>query len=156
VLAETDLHEGIEDTLVLVHHELKGRIQVHKRYGSIPRVTCYPSQLNQVFLNLLINASQAISGTGDITIETALHAKQVHISVHDTGSGIPKQNLSRIFDPGFTTKGVGVGTGLGLSICYQIIKAHRGEIEVDSEVGRGTTFTVIIPTNLRALLEAEA
>ena len=139
-----------------MHHELKGRIQVHKRFGSIPPITCYPSQLNQVFLNLLINASQAIDGTGEITIETALQAEQVHISFRDTGSGIPEGNLSRIFDPGFTTKGVGVGTGLGLSICYQIIKAHRGEIKVESEVGQGTTFTVILPTNLRSLLEADS
>jgi signal transduction histidine kinase len=101
-----------------------------------------------VFLNLLNNARQAIRGKGEIGIRTFVREERVHIVVSDTGSGISPENLRKIFDPGFTTKGVGVGTGLGLSICYQIVRDHRGEIQVVSEPGKGATFTVILPMNL--------
>jgi two-component system NtrC family sensor kinase len=147
-LKKVDVHEGIEDTLTLIHHELKHSITVNREYGAIPPIACYPGRLNQVFLNLLNNARQAISGKGEITIRTYVQDDQVHIAFKDSGSGIPPQHLKKIFDPGFTTKGVGVGTGLGLSICYQIVRDHRGEIRVESEVGSGTTFTVILPMNL--------
>jgi len=140
-----DIHEGLESTLTLVHHELKNRIQVHKDYGTIPRITCYPNQINQVFMNILVNASQAIAGTGDIFIKTFEQDGHVIVEIRDTGKGIPTKNLDRIFDPGFTTKGAGVGTGLGLSIVYQIIDDHNGKIEIDSDVGRGTTFRIILP-----------
>jgi len=140
-----DIHEGIESTLTLVHHEVKNRIEVHKMYGDLPPVTCFPNQLNQVFMNILINSSQAIVDKGDIFITTAKRDDTVIIEFRDTGKGIAKENLQRIFDPGFTTKGVGVGTGLGLSIVYQIIKDHNGLIEVESELGRGTTFRIILP-----------
>ena len=146
-----DVHEGIDDTLTLIHHEMKHNIKVIKEFGKIPSISCFPSRLNQVFLNLLINAKQAIKGKGSVTISTFLQDDHVHITFQDTGIGIEKERLSKVFDPGYTTKGVGVGTGLGLSICYQIIKDHRGEIEVTSEVGNGTTFTIIIPTNLENL-----
>ena len=113
------------------------------------------SQLNQIFVNLLINAKQAIKGKGTITIKTEARDGYITIEFTDTGNGIPKDKLDRIFDPGFTTKGVGVGTGLGLSICYQIVKEHYGEISVRSEIGKGTTFSVVIPTDLKERLEKQ-
>jgi PAS domain S-box-containing protein len=151
-MVEADIHEGLEDTLTLVHHELKHNVVVHRNFGSLPAIHCYMARLNQVFLNLLINAKQAISGKGEITITTFHRESHVYIQFTDTGAGIPQENLSQIFDPGFTTKGVGVGTGLGLSICYGIIEDHRGKITVESEVGKGTTFTISIPTNLEEIL----
>lgn len=151
-----NIHEGIEDTLTLIHHEIKHSITVKKNFGELPLCSCYPGRLNQVFLNLLINARQAIKDKGEITITTYLKNNRAHIEFTDTGAGIPPENLSRIFDPGFTTKGVGVGTGLGLAICYQIMQDHRGEIKVSSEVGVGTKFTVILPLDLEEQLEREA
>jgi PAS domain S-box-containing protein len=148
-LKDADIHEGLDDTLTLAHHELKHNITVHRNYGDIPPIACYPGQLNQVFMNLLINAKQAIKDKGEITITTFKNKNKVYVEISDTGAGIPQQDLEKIFDPGFTTKGVGVGTGLGLSICYQIIQDHKGEIQVKSEVGKGTTFTIILPTNLK-------
>jgi PAS domain S-box-containing protein len=149
-LKTVDIHQGLEDTLVLIHNEIKHHIDVVKRYGRVPPVSCYPGQLNQVFLNLLINAKQAIlarKDRGTITITTHAQDKNILIAITDDGTGISRQHLSKIFDPGFTTKGVGVGTGLGLSICYQIIQNHRGKIKVESTPGEGTTFTIIIPQN---------
>jgi len=155
-LKAVDIHDGIEDTLTLIHHEIKNRITVVRDFGNIPPLTCYPGRLNQVFLNLLNNARQAIAGEGTITIKTSLSDSKVAIRFTDSGSGISKENVERIFDPGFTTKGVRVGTGLGLSICYQIIEDHRGKIEVESEVGKGTTFTILLPLNLEEQLERES
>lgn len=140
-----DLHEGIESTLTLVYHEYKNRIEVVRDFGTLPKVECYPNQLNQVFLNILVNAIQAIKGTGAITITTRASGDHVTLSFADTGKGIAPANLDRIFDPGFTTKGVGVGTGLGLSIVYKIIHAHQGRIDVTSTVGTGTTFHITLP-----------
>jgi signal transduction histidine kinase len=147
-LKKADIHEGLEDTLALIHHELKHNIVVKRDYGSVPPIPCYPGRLNQVFLNLLNNARQAIRGKGEIEIRTFVQDRRVHVTVRDTGAGIAPEHLRKIFDPGFTTKGVGVGTGLGLSICYQIVRDHRGEILVDSEPGKGTTFTVVLPMDL--------
>jgi signal transduction histidine kinase len=144
---DADLHEGIDSTIPLIQHQLKQGISIVKEYGQIPTVMCYPSRMNQVFLNLLVNAVQAIEGEGSITIRTSADDDAVRLKFIDTGNGIPKENLDRVFDPGFTTKGVGVGTGLGLPICYQIIQDHRGEISIESEVGKGTTVTVSLPTN---------
>lgn len=145
---DADLHEGIESTLTLVHHQFKNRIEVVKNYGEIPRIRCYPGQLNQVFMNLLVNAAQAIDGKGTVTITTGRTESGggVVVEVTDDGRGIDPVNLSKIFDPGFTTKGAGVGTGLGLSIVYQIVKDHDGEVEVESQPGVGTTFRVVLPT----------
>lgn len=148
-LTETDIHECLEDTLTLIHHEIKRNIKVIKNYGDITRINCFPSQLNQVFLNILINAKQAIKDKGEITITTYMKNNKLHIAFEDTGTGISKEHIKKIFDPGFTLKGVGVGTGLGLSICYQIIEDHRGEITVESQVGQGSTFTAILPTDIR-------
>jgi len=155
-LKTVDVHEGLEDTLILAHHELKHTVTVVKKYGDVPLISCFPSELNQVFLNLLINSKQAIKGKGTITITTFAKDKKVHIIFEDDGIGIPKENLNRIFDPGFTTKGSGIGTGLGLSICYQIIQNHRGKIKAESEPGKGTKFTIILPTNLKHLLEQDS
>jgi len=140
-----DLHEGIDSTLTLLVHELKKGVEVVKNYGDLPNVVCFPSQLNQVFMNLLSNAILAMEGKGTITITTEREGEHVVLRFADTGAGIAPENLERIFDPGFTTKGVGVGTGLGLSICYRIIQDHHGTIEVSSVVGQGTEFTVRLP-----------
>jgi signal transduction histidine kinase len=142
-LKKADIHEGIESTLTIVDHQLKNRIHVQKQFGNIPLVECYPNRLNQVFMNLLVNAAQAIRDRGTITIKTSRQGDSVQVAITDTGVGIPPENLSKVFDPGFTTKGVGVGTGLGLSICYKIIQEHGGKIEVESK--QGTTFTITLP-----------
>lgn len=154
-LKTVDIHEGLEDTLILVHHELKKNITVVKNYGNVPPISCFPSQLNQVYLNLLINSKQSIKAAGTITITTSYENDKVYISFEDNGVGIRKENLDKIFDPGFTTKGVGVGTGLGLSISYQIIQQHKGEIKVESTPGKGSKFTIILPSNLKDLIEKE-
>ncbi|MGB6864736.1 MAG: ATP-binding protein, partial [Candidatus Aminicenantaceae bacterium] len=152
-LKDADINEGIEDTLTIIHHQIKHEITVVKNYGDIPRISCFPGRLNQVFLNLLINARQSIEDKGTITISTYAKNNKVYVEIKDTGKGIAREHLAKIFDPGFTTKGVGVGTGLGLSICYQIIQDHHGEILVESDAGKGTTFTVILPTDLEKKLE---
>ena len=141
-----DINKGLESTLNVVWNELKYKATVTKDYGDLPEVRCYPQQLNQVFVNLLVNAAQAIEKQGEIKITTGALDGKVEIKISDTGKGIPKENLSKIFDPFFTTKDIGKGTGLGLNVAYNIIKKHNGTIEVDSTVGVGTTFTIRIPT----------
>lgn len=144
---QADIHIGIENTLVLIRHRIKDGIDIVKQFGNIPKIWCYPSQLNQVFMNLIINASDAIKGTGTIYISTFADEVNIYISIKDTGEGIKNENLSKIFDPGFTTKGAGVGTGLGLSISYSIIENHNGAIHIDTEQGRGTEFLLQLPIN---------
>ncbi len=151
-LKTVDIHEGLDDSLALVYHQIKHDIKLTKEYGKIPPVACYPGRMNQVFLNLLVNAQQSIVGKGEITVTTFEKDEKVHVAIQDNGKGIPKEKLEKIFDPGFTTKGVGVGTGLGLSICYKIMEDHRGEILVDSEEEKGSTFTVVFPNNLDKVL----
>ncbi len=140
-----DLHKGLNSTLNIVWNEIKYHAEVKKEYGEIPEVECFPSQLNQVFMNLLVNAAHAITDKGIITIRTGRQGEEVFIRIADTGKGIPEENLKRIFDPFFTTKPVGKGTGLGLSLSYGIMQKHNGRIEVQSEVGKGTTFTLWLP-----------
>ena len=140
-----DIQEGLDSTLELTAHLSRNRIKVIKEYGDIPKIRCYANQLNQVFMNLIVNACQAIDRNGTLTIRTRASVSQVHVEISDTGSGIDPKHLSKIFDPGFTTKGVGVGTGLGLSISYKIMQEHTGSIDVESKKGKGTTFTVNIP-----------
>jgi len=142
---KADIHEGIESTIVLITHEIKGRIRVTKEFGNVREIECYPNQLNQVFMNMLVNASQAIEGEGEIRIRTWEQDNTVRIAISDTGKGVPPELRSKIFDPGFTTKKAGLGTGLGLSICLKIVQDHGGRIELESQVGRGTTFTIILP-----------
>ena len=144
-LSQVDIHEGLEAVLMMLQEELrKSRVEVVKKYGDIPPVVCYPSRLIQVFLNILINAIQAIEGRGTITIATFLQDDEIHVAIQDTGSGISEENLKKIFDPGFTTKPAGSGTGLGLPVCSQIIRQHKGHIKAESQVDEGSTFTVIL------------
>jgi two-component system NtrC family sensor kinase len=144
---EADINERIENTLTLLDHKFKNRISVVRDFEEIPRILCYSNQLTQVFMNIFTNASEAIKDKGTITIQTAREKDSIIVRISDNGVGIEEGNLEKIFNPGFTTKGVGVGTGLGLSISYRIIKAHKGEIEVRSEVGKGTDFILTLPIN---------
>ena len=145
-VASFNLNEGLDSTLAIARHELKHHA-VKKNYGDIPPITCSPSQINQVFLNLVNNAAQAMGpGPGEIRITTRREgAGHVAVEVADSGKGIPPEVLPKIFDPFFTTKDVGKGTGLGLSIVYKIVEQHGGRISVDSTVGVGTRFTVVLP-----------
>jgi len=140
-----DIHEGIEDTLVLLHHELKYRIEVKTDFGTLPKIYCFPNQLNQVFMNIIMNAIQAIEEKGEINISTHTDESHAYIEIADNGRGISAENLEKIFDPGYTTKSSGVGTGLGLSIVYNIIEAHKGTIKAESIVNEGSKFTIEIP-----------
>jgi len=152
-----DLHKGIDSTINIVYSEIKYNAEVVKEYGAIPPVECMASQLNQVFMNMLINASHAIGegNYGKITIRTGIENDLVWVEFSDTGKGIAPENLKRIFDPFFTTKPVGKGTGLGLSLSFGIIEKHQGRIEVQSEVGRGTTFRVWLPVKRSAATTPE-
>lgn len=140
-----DINECLESTINIVWNELKYKATVNRDYGNLPMTKCFPQQLNQVFMNLLVNAAQAIEKQGEITVKTWREDTCLFASISDTGCGIEPEKLNRIFEPFYTTKPVGTGTGLGLSITYDIIKKHGGEIYVQSEVGKGTTFTVRIP-----------
>ncbi len=142
----TDLHRGIDSTLNIVNNEIKYKADVVKEYGLLPDVQCLSSELNQVFMNLLVNAAHAIGPQrGTIHIRSGCEGDEVWVEVHDNGSGIPRESLSRIFDPFYTTKPVGKGTGLGLSLSYGIVQKHHGRFEVDSEVGSGTRFRITLP-----------
>jgi len=140
-----DLHRGIETTLNVVNNELKYKAEVVREFGDVPQVECILSQINQVVMNLLINAAHAIEEFGRITLRTRLADEQVILEVEDTGRGIEQEHLNRIFEPFFTTKGIGKGTGLGLSLSFNIIKKHNGEIEVHSQPGKGTLFRISLP-----------
>jgi len=142
---KANIHERIEIALALTAHELKHRIHVTKEFGNIPQVECYPEQLDQVFVNILANASQAISGQGEIKIRTWEVGDTVRIAITDTGCGIPAELHDRIFEPGFTTKKT--GTGLGLSICRKIITDHGGSIELKSQLEKGSMFIMVLPVN---------
>lgn len=141
-LERSDINKGIESTLNIVWNELKYKINVVKKLGDIPLIKCYPQRLNQVFMNILVNAAQAIEKKGEIRISTEADNGYVEIRISDTGSGMPPNILSKIFDPFFTTKDVGKGTGLGLNMAYNIIQKHQGTIDVESEAGKGTTFII--------------
>ncbi|MBS4096019.1 MAG: hypothetical protein KGZ83_04165 [Sulfuricella sp.] len=141
----TDLHKGLDSTLNVVNNEIKYKADVIKEYGELPQVECLPSQLNQVFMNLLVNAAHAIVERGTITLRTGREGGNIWLEIADTGSGIAPENLKRIFDPFFTTKPVGKGTGLGLSLSYGIVHKHHGNIEVKSELDKGATFRITLP-----------
>lgn len=145
-----DLHEHLRDTLKLTQTEFRRRVEVQTDFGDLPEVECYPQMLNQVFLNLLINAGQAIEGEGRILVRTRFEDGMAHISISDTGKGMTPEQSCRVFQAGFTTKPVGVGTGLGLSIARDIIEEkHGGSIYCESEPGKGTTFHIRIPVRLK-------
>ncbi|MCP4670435.1 MAG: GHKL domain-containing protein [Desulfobacula sp.] len=150
-----DINHAIDTTLNIVKNEYKHKVVIEKKYGKIPEIKCFPQKISQVFMNILINASQAIKEKGTIKIATQLLTKGkrkddsfIEITISDTGCGIPQENLDKLFDPFFTTKPVGSGTGLGLSIVYEIIKTHKGNIKVKSKVGEGTIITISLPMKI--------
>jgi two-component system NtrC family sensor kinase len=144
--ARADLHEGLDSTVNIVNNEIKYKAQLVRRYAQLPEIECLPSQLNQVFMNMLVNAAHSIESHGTITLTSGVRAdEEVWIEISDTGKGIAPEHLNRIFDPFFTTKPVGKGTGLGLSLSYSIVQKHRGRIDVHSEVGRGSAFRITLP-----------
>lgn len=155
-----DLHECIETTLNLAAHEIERKADVVRDYGVLPPVACLPSQINQVFLNLLIHAAQSHVNRGTITIRTGRDGDSVWVQVQDTGPGVSPEDLARIFDPFFTTdftaKQAGVNPGLGLSVSYNIVQQHGGSIDVTSEVGKGSTFTIRLPIEHRPSVEDAA
>ncbi len=140
-----DIHEGLDATLTLLENKTKEYIRINKLYGDIPKIKCLPAGLNQVFLNILTNSIQAIEGKGEISIETNTSGDCVNITLKDTGRGMAADVITHIFEPFYTTRAVGDGTGLGLSISYGIIERHQGKIEVKSEPGNGSEFTIILP-----------
>ena len=147
-IQQAQLHEGLESTLALLHNQIGGAIDVVRDFGELPEIRCAPRELNQLWMHLLGNAVEAIRRAGRrgaIRLETRVQDGCVKVAVEDNGCGIPPEHLPRIFEPGFTTKGVKVGTGLGLPICSQIAQAHGGRIEVESRVGEGSRFTVVLP-----------
>lgn len=148
---QANLQEGLESTLNVVWNELKYKAEVVRDYQPLPEIECIPSQINQVFMNLLVNAAQAIPERGRITLRTQDLGEGVCVEISDTGTGIPQDLIKRIFDPFFTTKPVGKGTGLGLSIAHGIIRKHHGRLEVASEAGVGTTFRIILPVQQGAI-----
>jgi hemerythrin-like metal-binding protein len=145
VWQHANLEQGMDSTLNVVSNEIKYKATVVKEYSGLPEVECMPSQINQVFMNLLINAAHAIEKEGTITIRTGKSNEEVWVEIEDTGKGISPEHINRIFDPFFTTKPVGEGTGLGLSLSYGIIRKHNGRIEVSSQLGKGSTFKVRLP-----------
>ncbi len=150
-IASFDVNSGLDKTLMIARNIIKHKADVRKFYGDLPEIECSPSQINQVFLNIITNAAQAIEDHGEIVITTKVaDANQVAISIADTGCGIPEDILDKIRDPFFTTKEVGTGTGLGLSIVDEIIRSHDGELRIRSEVGNGSVFTVLLPIKRRA------
>ena len=141
----TNIVSGLESTLNIVWNEIKYKAEIERDYVELPDIDCIPSQINQVFLNLLTNAAQSIEIRGKITLRTVRHDDEIFVEIEDTGSGIPQENLRSIFEPFYTTKPVGKGTGLGLSLSWSIINRHNGRIEVSSEVGKGSLFRVVLP-----------
>lgn len=154
-LKRTNVHEGLDSTIRLLSRYFSGGSSILIReYGTVPEIDAFSAKLNQVWMNLLVNAAQAIGqGPGEVRVRTFADGQSLTVSISDTGSGIDKNDLNRIFDPFFTTKPVGEGSGLGLSIAFGIVERHKGRIEVESEAGKGTTFSVILPRNLNLASE---
>lgn len=148
--ADFNVNDGLDSTLKIAQNQLKNRIEVERRYGTLPDIECAPSQINQVFLNVINNAAQAIEGEGKITLSTVSAGDHVIIRVQDSGCGMDEDARKRIFDPFYTTKPVGQGTGLGLSIVYRIIEEHGGRINVKSSVGEGSEFVIALPVKQAA------
>ena len=140
-----DIHDGIESTLNLLRYQLNHKATLQKKYGKLPKIHCNLSRLNQVFLNLFLNASQAIKDKGEIIVETYFDNGKVHIAISDTGIGIDPKNMYKIFEPFYTTKKKGEGLGLGLSTALGIVKSHSGDIKVESTLHQGSRFIVMLP-----------
>lgn len=140
-----DIHHGLQSTLNIVNNEIKYKADVVKCFGELPEVECMPAQLNQVFMNLLVNSAHAIEDRGTVTISTGFQDNWVWISIRDTGKGISPEQKEQIFEPFFTTKPKGQGTGLGLSLSQSIVDKHGGRIELDTALGKGSCFTVWLP-----------
>ena len=140
-----DLHAGLESTINIIWNELKYKVTLERCYGELPMIECLPSELNQVYMNLLLNAGHAIAERGNIVVSTGVSGDEVWVEFKDNGAGISPELRQRIFDPFFTTKPVGSGTGLGLSISYGIINKHHGRIDLDSTVGEGSCFRIVLP-----------
>ncbi|VVO50020.1 Adaptive-response sensory-kinase SasA [Pseudomonas fluorescens] len=147
-----DLHRGLDTTLNVVNNELKYKAEIIKEYGQLPEVECIPSQINQVLMNLLVNAAHAIEQFGRVILRSGHEDSWVWLEVEDTGGGIPPHLLNRIYEPFFTTKPIGKGTGLGLSLSYNIVRKHHGRIEVNSEPGLGTRFRIWLPVRQPAAI----
>jgi len=145
-----DVNDGIKTTVQLLSPALTRNIQIELRLGEVPPVPCYPALLNEAFMNLLVNACQAIKESGQVLVETKREADHAVITIRDNGRGIPPEHLNAIFDPGFTTKGVGVGVGLGLPVVYSVIQEHQGSVSVVSTIGKGSIFTLRLPLNRAA------
>ncbi len=150
-MSPENLNNIVDSVVNIVWNNIKNKVTLKREYGQIPMVTCNSQQLSQVFLNLLVNASQAIPDAGTITISTGLRGEWVVVKISDTGCGIPDDVKEKMFQPFFTTKGAEEGTGLGLSITRDIVKKHGGDILVESQVGKGTTFTVQLPIESKQL-----
>jgi signal transduction histidine kinase len=155
VYGEYDVNDGLDKALLIASNKIKNRVNVHKYYRDVPSIYCSPSQINQIFLNLLTNAADAIEGSGELVIQTWEENGNVGISIADTGSGIAEDVLPNIRDPFFTTKEIGKGTGLGLSIVDKIISTHRGELGIESKAGEGTTVTVLLPISNPSMMPVE-
>ena len=152
---EFNVNDGLDKTLLITKNKLKSKVSIHKHYGDVPDIHCSPSQINQVFLNLLTNAADAIEESGEVAIRTSTEGDAVRIQISDTGHGIPEDVMQKIRDPFFTTKEVGKGTGLGLSIVDRIVSSHGGELIIESEEGRGTTVSIVLPIVAPVPSEAE-
>jgi len=147
IFQKTDLHEGLENTLTLLEHNFRNRITVVRDYGDIPNVPCNPGEINQVFMHLLTNAAESIKDKGVITVRTFEKDGKVHIQVVDTGAGISPKRRQHLFDPEFVKKGPRIKAGLGLFTSFNIVLKHNGQLTVESEVGKGSTFTAVLPLN---------
>ena len=145
VINEIDMNKEINTTLNILYNKYKNRITIHKEFEDVAPIDCYGGQLNQVLMNIIDNAIFAIKGEGDIFIRTKDVGNNLVVEIEDTGTGIAKENIEKVFEPFFTTKGVGEGTGLGMSISYKIVESHGGKIDIDSELGKGTKFTITLP-----------
>lgn len=144
-LQSANLNDCIENTLDMFRFHLKPGIEIRKELADLPLITCYPAQINQLCFQLLSNANKAIDDKGEIVLRTEVHGNIVRFSVADDGRGIPPGDIERIFDPGYTAWDLNVGTGLGLAICYQVTREHKGRLEVESEIGKGSTFILSLP-----------
>ncbi len=153
---EINLNDHLQVVLNVIRPQIKDKSTVHTKFSPLPLIKCYPDQLSQVFMNLLVNAYQAMDNKGEITIETCCVNNGIEVKVSDTGCGITPENMKKLFTPFFTTKPIGQGTGLGLSISYDIIKAHGGTIAVESYVNQGTTFTLWLPLSVSVAQAANA